>query len=48
MPFEISAGTGLQVPDGTYPAVLESVTEETGQYGADAEVDVARGARWCY
>jgi hypothetical protein len=35
MPFEISAGTQLQVPDGTYPAVLESVIEESGgKFGA--------------
>jgi hypothetical protein len=34
MPFEITAPKGLNVPDGSYPAVLESVFEGEGQYGA--------------
>ena len=33
MPFEIQAPTGLDVPDGTYPAILESVNEDNGQFG---------------
>lgn len=34
MPFEINAPAGLQVPDGTYPAILESVIEEpSGKFG---------------
>lgn len=32
MPFEITQ-SGPDIPDGTYPAVLESVTEDTGQFG---------------
>jgi len=32
MPFEIEA-SGPDIPDGTYPAVLESVIEDTGQFG---------------
>ena len=32
MPFEITA-SGPDIPDGTYPATLESVTEESGQFG---------------
>lgn len=32
MPFEIEA-SGPDIDDGTYPAVLESVTEDSGQFG---------------
>ena len=32
MPFEIEA-SGPDIPDGTYPAILESVTEDSGQFG---------------
>lgn len=32
MPFEITA-SGPDIPDGTYPADLLSVTEESGQFG---------------
>ena len=33
MPFEISSGGAPDIDDGTYPAVLEAVTEDEGQYG---------------
>ena len=32
MPFEIEA-SGPDIDDGTYPAILESVTEDSGQFG---------------
>jgi len=32
MPFEITQ-SGPDIKDGTYPAVLESVKEDSGQYG---------------
>ena len=32
MPFEITA-QGPDIPDGVYPAVLENVAEDTGQWG---------------
>lgn len=32
MPFEIEA-SGPDIPDGTYPAVLESVIQDKGQFG---------------
>ena len=33
MPFEITSGGAPDIADGTYPAVLESVSEDDGQYG---------------